>query len=285
MELPAGTSTALIGPNGSGKTTLLHVLAGLVTPTAGFCDQAGGGGLHATPDGSAVLDAVDGGRGRQDGPLPLPGAVAPPRVCRSPQRAPSRRSDWEVDNLLGRQFGELSTGQRQRVLFAQAITQEAGLLLLDEPITGLDMASQTRILEVIDDERARGVIVVLSTHHLDEARHCDHVVLMGQPPRGAGHARGDSHHRDPADLLRGAIGAHRRGLRAPGRAAGGGWTSTATAMVTAANTTTASTSTPTTERRGAPPPQAQAAQWPKGVHLVALDAEAVPSSRPGAERR
>ena len=84
----------------------------------------------------------------------------------------------EVSDLLRRQFGELSSGQRQRVLMAQTIMQEGDLLLLDEPITGLDLASQGRILEVINAERARGAIVVLSTHHLDEARRCDHVVLL-----------------------------------------------------------------------------------------------------------
>ena len=177
LELPAGTSTALIGPNGSGKTTLLHVLAGLVSPTAGTV---------TTPDVVAymphqtgqqcwmpltVAEVIRMGRYRYRGALRR--LVASDR--RSVRLAAER---LEVANLLGRQFGELSTGQRQRVLFAQAITQEAGMLLLDEPITGLDMASQTRILEVIDDERDSGVIVILSTHHLDEARHCDHVLLM-----------------------------------------------------------------------------------------------------------
>jgi len=52
------------------------------------------------------------------------------------------------------------------------------LLLLDEPITGLDLASQERILEVLEEETTRDVTVVLSTHHLDEARHCDRVLLL-----------------------------------------------------------------------------------------------------------
>ena len=177
LELPAGTSTALIGPNGSGKTTLLHVLAGLVTPTAGSVTKPEVVAYMPHQTGQqcwmplTVAEVVRMGRYRYRGPWRRLGSADRRSVRQAAERL-------EVDNLLGRQFGELSTGQRQRVLFAQAITQEAGLLLLDEPITGLDMASQTRILEVIDDERARGVIVVLSTHHLDEARHCDHVVLM-----------------------------------------------------------------------------------------------------------
>ncbi len=189
IQLPAGSVTALIGPNGSGKTTLLHVLAGLITPASGAVERPDrvaymphqhgigmwmpltvreviGMGLYRLRGLFGRLTAADRGRVRDVAEL------------------------LEVADLLGRQFGELSTGQRQRVLMAQAIVQEGDLLLLDEPITGLDMASRTRILEVIEAERARGAIVILSTHHLDEARHCDHVLLLAnhlvaQGPPGA----------------------------------------------------------------------------------------------------
>ena len=80
--------------------------------------------------------------------------------------------------MMRRPFGDLSGGQRQRVLVAQALVARPDLLLLDEPITGLDLASQQRILEVIADETAAGTSVVLSTHHLGEARHTDRVLLL-----------------------------------------------------------------------------------------------------------
>ncbi len=177
IDLPTGSTTALIGPNGSGKTTLLHVLAGLVTPTSGTVTTPESvaymphhHGLHVWVP-LTVTEVISMGRYRLRGPF---------RRLTAADRAGVRKAaeQLEVVDLLRRQFGELSTGQRQRVLMAQALTQEADLLLLDEPITGLDMASQRRILEVIDTERDRGVIVVLSTHHLDEARHCDHVLLL-----------------------------------------------------------------------------------------------------------
>ena len=84
----------------------------------------------------------------------------------------------EVDELRHRSFGDLSGGQRQRVLVAQALASQPGLLLLDEPITGLDLPSQARILEVVHDEVTRGGTVVLSTHHLGEARRTDRVMLL-----------------------------------------------------------------------------------------------------------
>ena len=65
-----------------------------------------------------------------------------------------------------------------RVLVAQALARQADVMLLDEPITGLDLVSQEQILGVMEAERDAGRIVVLSTHHLDEARHCDRVLVL-----------------------------------------------------------------------------------------------------------
>ena len=79
---------------------------------------------------------------------------------------------------LSRSLTDLSGGERQRALLAQALVQDAPTLLLDEPITGLDLASQKRILDVVDDEASAGRTVVMSTHHLDEARHVSTVVLL-----------------------------------------------------------------------------------------------------------
>jgi ABC-type Mn2+/Zn2+ transport system ATPase subunit len=177
VDLPAGSVTALIGPNGSGKTTLLHVLAQLITPASGrvegpdrvaYMPHQHGIGVWMPLTVREVISMASYRRRGLFGRL----------TAADRGRVRDAAELLEVADLLGRQFGELSTGQRQRVLMAQAITQECDLLLLDEPITGLDMASQIRILEVIGAERARGAIVILSTHHLDEARHCDHVLLL-----------------------------------------------------------------------------------------------------------
>jgi ABC-type cobalamin/Fe3+-siderophores transport system ATPase subunit len=91
--------------------------------------------------------------------------------------------DWaadqlEVAGLRRRSFGDLSGGQQQRVLVAQALASRPDLLLLDEPITGLDLPSQLRILEVIARHAANGGTVVFSTHHLVEARRADRVMLL-----------------------------------------------------------------------------------------------------------
>ena len=177
IHLRAGSVTALIGPNGSGKTTLLHVLARLIVPESGTVEGPDRVAYMPHQHGIGiwmpltVREVIGMGRYRLRGLIGR--LTAGDRV-----RVREAAELLEVNDLLGRQFGELSAGQRQRVLMAQTIMQEGDLLLLDEPITGLDLASQGRILQVINGETARGAIVVLSTHHLDEARRCDHVVLL-----------------------------------------------------------------------------------------------------------
>ena len=177
FELQAGSSAALIGANGAGKTTLLHVLAGLVTPKAGSVTAPSVVAYMPTHQRLqdwmplTVSEVVSMGCYRARGLFRRLNAAD-----RYGVRGAAERLD--VVDLLRRQFGELSTGQRQRVLMAQLLVQGADLLLLDEPITGLDRMSQKRILDVIREERGRGAIVVLSTHHLEEARHCDHVLVL-----------------------------------------------------------------------------------------------------------
>lgn len=84
----------------------------------------------------------------------------------------------DVNHFSTRSFGELSGGQQQRVRIAQALAGQPDVIMLDEPVTGLDIPSQERILDVIEEYSSHGAIVIMTTHHLDEARHCDSVMLM-----------------------------------------------------------------------------------------------------------
>lgn len=175
-----GTSTALVGANGSGKTTLLRMICGLAQPTQGT--------IHPEPSKKtiALVAQQHGQRGWM--PLTVTNVL---RMSRFRDRGLIKRfgtedriliedaaERLEVSDLGNRQFGELSGGQRQRVMVAQALAHDADVLLMDEPITGLDMPSQETILRIVDEERRRGRIVVISTHHMDEAELCDQVILL-----------------------------------------------------------------------------------------------------------
>jgi ABC-type Mn2+/Zn2+ transport system ATPase subunit len=107
-------------------------------------------------------------------------ARGPFRRFRPADRAAVREAleRMEVADLAGRQIHELSGGQRQRVLVAQGLAQRAELLLLDEPVTGLDVVSRDLIFRAVAGERSAGRTVVLSTHDLADAGRADLVMLL-----------------------------------------------------------------------------------------------------------
>ncbi len=84
----------------------------------------------------------------------------------------------QISDLAGQAINELSGGQRQRAFVAQGLAQGADLLLLDEPITGLDLVSRQHILDAMAAERAAGRTVVVSTHDLGDAAAADHLLLL-----------------------------------------------------------------------------------------------------------
>jgi ABC-type Mn2+/Zn2+ transport system ATPase subunit len=178
LDVFAGSTLAVLGPNGSGKSTLLGVLAGTVQPSSGSAVVAG-------PPPAFVLQSTDVDRSL---PITVLDTVSLARypslgllrrfreVDRDAVTAALERLD--VADLASRQLHELSGGQRQRVLVAQGLAQDSTVLLLDEPITGLDLTSQTIILDVIDEQVEAGRVVVVTTHALDDARRCDQVLLL-----------------------------------------------------------------------------------------------------------
>ncbi|MHB1140097.1 MAG: metal ABC transporter ATP-binding protein, partial [Microthrixaceae bacterium] len=185
LELPSGVIVACIGPNGSGKSSLLDAVTGLLTPSAGrlrVLDAAPG----STPGRVAhVLQSTDT---PAQLPLTVREVVTMGRYGRSGltgRLGAAGRAAIEdaidrvaIGDLVDRQLLELSGGQRQRALVAQGLAGAADLLVLDEPMTGLDVVSRERILEVMQVERARGCTVLFSTHDMAEAAGADVVVLL-----------------------------------------------------------------------------------------------------------
>ncbi|WP_419841855.1 metal ABC transporter ATP-binding protein [Candidatus Poriferisodalis sp.] len=179
MRLDAGATVALMGSNGAGKTTLLRLLAGLLVPTTGAvckdCEITVG---YVSQDHSphaympmTVDEVLTIGRYRRRGLLG--------RMRSSDHQAMDRAAEQlRIGDLRKRSFGQLSGGQRRRVLIAAALASQSDCLLLDEPITGLDIPSQDIVVEVLEAERLRNKLVVLSTHHLSEACLCERIVLL-----------------------------------------------------------------------------------------------------------
>ena len=180
-----GTATAVMGVNGSGKTTMLECLAGLQKPTAGRISGMSENLAFVCQHLPACWMPITAGEVLAMGRYGKRGMLG---RLRGEDRAAMRHAGEQLDvnQFFDRSFGDLSGGQQQRVRIAQVLAGEPEVLMLDEPVTGLDIPSQERILDVIDDYSSRGAIVIITTHHLDEARHCDSVMLMANRLVAAG---------------------------------------------------------------------------------------------------
>jgi ABC-type Mn2+/Zn2+ transport system ATPase subunit len=193
LRIPRGVSVAVIGPNGSGKSTLLGVLSGLVPLTSGVARVLG----ELVPAGHGrVAHVLQHTTVRPEVPMTVAetirlGTYAELGLLRRASAATRERVRSAVErlriaDLVQRQLPELSGGQRQRVMIAQGLVQDAGLLLLDEPVAGLDVTSQRIILEVIAEERERGRTVITTTHDIGSAAEADLVILMATDVVAAG---------------------------------------------------------------------------------------------------
>lgn len=181
-----GTFTAIIGPNGAGKSTLLRTLVGLVAPTGGAVTYDGPGlardAIAYVPQQQTldwafpvtVWDVAMMGRTGRLGWLRWPGRADRERV-----RAALEQTG--VYDLRSRHIGALSGGQRQRVLLARMLVRDARILLLDEPLTGVDQATQEGLMSLLRAQADAGRAVVMVTHDLEQARAwCDHLVLVNR---------------------------------------------------------------------------------------------------------
>ena len=169
VEVPRGASVAVLGPNGSGKSTLFAAAVGLVEPVAGVVSTSASR-IAYLPQQMAVdpmfpvtvEDTVRMGRWGELGRL---------RRMRERDRelVAGSMQALSIGHLAGRRLGELSGGQRQRALLAQAAAQDAELLLLDEPFTGVDSPTEGTVRELIAAWRDEGRTVMVATHDLGRA--------------------------------------------------------------------------------------------------------------------
>lgn len=193
LELTGGSVVAVIGPNGSGKSTLVSTVSGLVKPTRGRVHVTGRSG---TSRRSLVAHVLQTTVANESVPLTVLETV---RMGAYARRGIAGRLTAEdrtaiedaidrlrIHDLRHRQLHQLSGGQRQRVYVAQGLAQRAEILLLDEPITGLDLITQETITEVVDAERDRGNLVIVTTHDVGTARLADVAVLMATEVVGSG---------------------------------------------------------------------------------------------------
>jgi ABC-type Mn2+/Zn2+ transport system ATPase subunit len=179
FRLAAGERLALLGPNGGGKTTILRAILGELRPLAGELRvEASCGSVPQTE------------RSRLDYPVSALEVATMGALSRLPWwRRPGREDREAARRALDRvgleehadaTFGELSGGQRQRVLIARALVQDARVLLMDEPFTGLDRPAAERLEALIAALAGQGHAVVMATHDLEQARRWDSVLCVNR---------------------------------------------------------------------------------------------------------
>jgi ABC-type Mn2+/Zn2+ transport system ATPase subunit len=185
FQVAHGTRLAVVGPNGAGKTTLFKALVGLLPLTKGTIL------IHGQPWGNhkecvayvpqreevdlhfpvTVRDVVSMGRYGHLGWLGQPRAEDKVAVQQGLEM-------MGIAGLANRSIQDLSGGQQQRAFLARALAQEPHILIMDEPFTGVDAATQEATLKLLDDLHRENVTVIVSTHDLNLARDRFDQVLM-----------------------------------------------------------------------------------------------------------
>ncbi len=177
FDVEPGQRVGVIGPNGGGKTTLFRAILGELSP------------LHGTIEVRARCGVVpQTQRSRLDYPVSaldvaLMGTLSRLPWWRRPGRAERKQAVAALDqvglaDLAGRSFGELSGGQQQRVLVARALVQDARILLLDEPFTGVDQPSVDLLMELFDRLAKERIAMLIATHEIEQARDWERVLCL-----------------------------------------------------------------------------------------------------------
>jgi ABC-type Mn2+/Zn2+ transport system ATPase subunit len=174
-----GQTVCVLGPNGGGKTTLFRALMGELDPLSGRVDLSGRPAYVAQTERTRLdfpVSAFD---------VALMGALAHGRWWLPPRRSDrtAARAALERVGLAAEgdtPFGELSGGQRQRALLARALVQDSAVLLLDEPLAGVDPASAQLIDTVFEQLRAEGRTLLVSSHDVEGARGFDLVLCLNR---------------------------------------------------------------------------------------------------------
>lgn len=192
-QIESGERIAIVGPNGAGKSTLFKLIVGTLKPQQGHIR------IYGHQPGGHICIAYVPQRSQIDWsfPVTVEDVVMMGRVGQIGFFRRPKRHDWAfvkeslarvgAGHLAQKQIGELSGGQQQRIFIARALAQEAELLLLDEPLTGLDVPSQDALFSILDGLRPDGVTILVATHDLNmAAERFDKVMLLNKQIVGFG---------------------------------------------------------------------------------------------------
>lgn len=184
FALSRGELFGFLGPNGAGKTTTINMLTGLARPDAGSiridgidCSDNPKAGQHligVVPDESNLYPELTGFEN-----LSLCAALYGMKKAPRTARAHELLSMFGLTDAANRKFGGYSRGMKRKLTIAAGIIHEPSILFLDEPTTGIDVASARQIRQLIADLHHNGTTIFLTTHYIEEAeRLCDRIAFI-----------------------------------------------------------------------------------------------------------
>ncbi len=187
FHLHVGERVAVLGPNGAGKSTLFKVIAGVLSPSSGQVNVYGSTSsrhncIAYIPQRTqvdwhfpvSVYDVVMMGRTARLKPMVVPGKEHQAAVIKALETV-------EMADLASRQISQLSGGQQQRMFIARALAQQAELMLMDEPLAGLDDPAQEGLLRLMEKLEKEKVTIMTATHDLDQAaQHFNRILLINR---------------------------------------------------------------------------------------------------------
>ncbi len=186
VTVPQGLLIGIVGPNGAGKSTLIKAALGLIKPISGRVEFFGHSLKHVRQRVAYVpqRESVDWDFPVTVRELVLMGRYGRLGLWRRPREADRAAADHYLE-IVGmqayadRQISQLSGGQQQRVFLARALLQEADIYFMDEPFTGVDLATETVIVQLLQQLRAKGKTVFVVHHDLSTVeRYFDWVMLL-----------------------------------------------------------------------------------------------------------
>ena len=178
LEVPEGICLGLLGPNGAGKTTTIEIIEDITPPTSGeiyyrgrpraqdFREEVGIQFQHTSLlNFLSVLETLK--------------TFA--KLFTNPEKIEDLIKKCQLQPILQRRNNKLSGGQQQRLLLALALINRPNLIFLDEPSTGLDPQARHNLWEIVEEIKAEGKTIILTTHSMEEAEYlCDRVAIMDQ---------------------------------------------------------------------------------------------------------
>jgi len=183
FEIPRGAIWGFLGPNGAGKSTTIRMLCGILTPSEGRADVLG---FDVTRDPEQIKERVGYMSQRfslyddltvEENLAFYAGIYGLPRA-----EARDRAGEWIARaGLRGRErdlAGALSGGWKQRLAFGCAVLHRPEMIFLDEPTSGVDPVSRREFWDLIDQFAQSGITVMVTTHYMDEAEHCDTLAFI-----------------------------------------------------------------------------------------------------------